>query len=92
MGPLDPGLYGLTTAKTHLNTHEGAAADGQSEWHYLFSSVCWRGEPLPPLHSTIPSIFVSVLTSGKQEAREEVRTPPLECMLKNFKRRISGDS
>jgi hypothetical protein len=49
-------------------------------------------DPLPPLNSLHPSISVSVLTSGKWQEWEEVRTPPRVCMLKNFKGGIHGDS
>jgi hypothetical protein len=54
--------------------------------------VLERKTPYLLFTTLIPSIFVSVLTSGRQEEWEEVRVKHhLQCMLKNFKREFNGD-
>jgi hypothetical protein len=59
----------------------------------VFPCVPERRTPYLLSKALFPSVFASVLTSGKWEEWEEVRvrTPPLEGMLKNFKRGFNGD-
>jgi hypothetical protein len=80
-------------AKRCLNPCEGSN-QRQMKQVVLFVFPCVPKRMTPYLLSTalIPSIFVSVLTSGKwQMGGGQSENTPLECMLKNFKRGCNGD-